>query len=319
MEFAFTGSLADSQIGAFEEALAENAGDDVILDVSADYDTNVHGVEQQIIGAVASGDLDLGWVGVRAFSELGVHEFDPLIAPMLLDSIAAQEAVLASGVPVRMLAGLDGIGVLGLAVMGGSLRRPIAADAPLLALADFRGIPFYSWHGDLNSESINALGARNIDVAPPERNEGIADGSIRAYENTVAYLADTVERRARIMTTNIDLWPSISVLVMNPATFQRMPKSRQDAILRAAEEVSAVSAKLGQDDPEMIAQICAGGGRFASARSTDVDSVRAAFGSVYERLHEDPATAALLEEVIALTEGLPADTIDIPAGCYAGD
>ncbi len=45
---------------------------------------------------------------------------------MLIDSYALQSAVIASDITGRMLGGLSVIGVTGLAVVGGGLRKPIA-------------------------------------------------------------------------------------------------------------------------------------------------------------------------------------------------
>ncbi len=116
-------------------------------------------VEQQIVGAVTAGDLDLGWVGTRAFAELDVTSFDALTAPFLIDSYALQEAVLGSDIPDRMLAGLDGPQMTGLAVIGGGLRRPIAVEGPLRNPDDFTGITFHGWRSPQNAATIEALGA----------------------------------------------------------------------------------------------------------------------------------------------------------------
>ena len=132
LTFAFTGSFADPQVDDFETELSQRSSGAVGIRIVPEFDTDTHKVEQRIIDAVASGGLDLGWVGVRAFAELGVHDFDILVAPMLIDSLDAQRAVLGSDLPARMLASMDDLGVAGLALMGGPLRRPIAADAPLM-------------------------------------------------------------------------------------------------------------------------------------------------------------------------------------------
>jgi hypothetical protein len=59
-----------------------------------------------------------------------------------------------------------------------------------------------------------------------DRADGHRQRTIRAYENTLAYLATALERRARIMTGNLNLWPSIGVLIANPATLAALPGAR---------------------------------------------------------------------------------------------
>lgn len=315
--FAFTGGFAAPQISAFERALSDAAADTIELRISGDFDTNVFGVEQAIVEAVASGELDLGWVGARAFSELGVHDFDALIAPMLIDSLATQRAVLGSDLPERMLAGLEPLGVTGLAIIGGPLRRPIAAEAPLLSVADVAGIPFYSMHGDVPAASIAALGATNIDVAPPERNAGIADGSIRAYENTLAFLSDTTDRRANVMTANVNLWPGVGVLIAHPATLASLTDAQRAALDAAASTAARTWSDALADEDELARSVCANGGGLARATPDDLGGFADAFAVVHARLASDAATAGYLEEIRALKGDTPADAVRIPAGCDA--
>lgn len=317
LTFAFTGAFADLQIAEFERVLSEAAGESIELSINGDFDTDVFGVEQSIVKAVRSGELDLGWVGARAFSELDVHDFDALIAPMLIDSLATQRAVLGSDLPRQMLTGLEPLGVTGLAVIGGPLRRPIAADAPLVSIEDFARTPFYSMHGDVPAASIAGLGASNVDVAPPDRNAGIADGTIRAYENTLAYLSDTTDRRANVMTANINLWPAVGVLVANPASLASLSDDQRAAIETAASSAAGNWLDVMEDEDELAGSVCASGGRLALAEPDALGEFEAALRPVHRQLASDPVTAGYLEEIRALKGDTPPDAVSIPAGCDA--
>ncbi len=317
LSFAFTGGFAQAQIGEFEHSLAD-ATPELVLTVDGSFDTNEFKVEQAIVDAVASGAVDLGWVGVRAFSELGVEDFDALIAPLLIDSIATERAVLDSDIPEQMMDGLADIGVTGLAVMGGSLRRPIAARSPIADLAGFDGVPFYAWHGEVNGLAIAALGAQPIDGAPPERDTGIENGTILAYENTLAYLAEAADRRANIMTANVNLWPSAGVLIANPATLARLSDAQRTALLDAAEGASARSLDVLPPAAELVAAACAQGARFAEASAANLAELNAALQPVYATLRTDASTARFLDQIIALKGSTPADTVEFPQDCAAG-
>lgn len=317
LSFAFTGGFAEPQIGEFERLVAES---DTGLEFAVDgmFDTDSFGIEQKIVDAVASGALDLGWIGVRGLAELGVHDFDALIAPLLIDSIATERAVLDTDIPTRMLTSLDEVGVVGLAVMGGPLRAPIAAETPLVDLAGFAGIPFYAWHGEVNGLSVTALGAQHIDVSPPERNAGIEDGSIRGYENTLAYLAETADRRANIMTVNVALWPSVGVLIANPAALEALSDAQRAALADAATEAAARSLDVLPPQDDLAAAACAGGARFAEASAAAIEELRAAVGPVYETLRADAATAAFLDEITAIKGDTRPDTVAVAPECRAG-
>ena len=315
---AIVSRLADRQVGVFEDELAARAPSRVTLTFEDEaFPSSDHGVEQTIVRAVADGRLDLGWVGARALSELGVHDFDALVAPMVLDSIAAEKAVLSTDVPARMLKGLDALGIAGLAVVGGPLRRPIAAGAPLTTLSALEGVPFYSWHGDVNAASIQALGARNVDIAPPARNEGIANGSIRAYENTVGFLADNADWKANVMTANLNLWPSVSVLVANPKSLAALPPEVRKAVVDAAATTSERAFEAIGDEDARVAEACRAGARFAMAEACDLMAIEKALQPVVDGMRRDPLVAGHLDSVDTLTRGIPPESVTIPDGCHS--
>src|SRR5687768_11701218 len=69
-------------------AIAADTGGDVGIELDWEWQ-DAHAaadVEEQIVSAVAAGDLDFGFVGTRAFADLDVHAFDALTAPFLVDS-----------------------------------------------------------------------------------------------------------------------------------------------------------------------------------------------------------------------------------------
>jgi TRAP-type C4-dicarboxylate transport system substrate-binding protein len=313
LTLAVTGAFADPQVEAFTTELSTRG---ISLERSGEFDTDVHGVEQRIVEAVSAGQLDLGWVGARAFAELGVDDFDALVAPLLIDSLATQRAVLSSDLPERMLAGLAPLGVDGLAVVGGPLRRPIAADEPLLTPGDFAGIPFYSWHGEVNKASITALGAVDVDVSPPERNAGIEDGSIRGYENTIAYLTGAAERRANILTANINLWPSIGVLIANPAVMDELSDDESRAVKAAAVTVADSWLELLVDESQLAREVCANGGSFALATPENLAELRALVEPVHDEISAEGH--GYLEEIVELKGGTPPDAVVYPADCAGG-
>lgn len=316
LTLAFTGGFAADQVAAFESALLESGMLD--LAISADYDTDTFGIEQLIVQAVADGDVDLGWVGARAFSELGVTAFDPLVAPFAIDSLQTQAAVLESDLPDRMLSEAADLGVEGLAVVGGPLRRPIAADAPLLSAADFEGVPIYTFHGVVAARTMEALGAQNVDAAPPERDRGLENGSIRGYENTVSYLSNATDRRANIMTSNVNLWPGVGVLIVNPDVLAGLSEEQAEVLRAAAASAAEQSLDVLTDEAQLVAEICGAGGRFATSSDGDLAGLRAAVAPVLAAISSNTNDAAALDEIARLRGDTPADSLDIPTGCEAG-
>src|SRR5215217_7457945 len=138
--------------------------------------------EQQVVRAVAAGKADLGWAGARVFDTMGVPSFQALQAPMLIDSYALEQAVVASELPGQMLQGLTKVGVRGLGVLGDGLRQPIAVKHPVLGVRDWRGITFGTAKSQGQAEAIRALGATPMEIFRRSRNQALLAGSIGGFE-----------------------------------------------------------------------------------------------------------------------------------------
>jgi TRAP-type C4-dicarboxylate transport system substrate-binding protein len=81
--------------------------------------------ETGLIGDVRAGKAELGVVGSRAWDSVGVGSFRALAAPLLIDSYALQERVLRSPMIGQMLGGLRPLGLAGIGVLPGPLRKPL--------------------------------------------------------------------------------------------------------------------------------------------------------------------------------------------------
>ena len=151
---------------------------------------------EHIVEAVASGELDLGFVGTRALSDLGAPSFDALTAPMLVDSYPLQQAIMDSDIPDRLLVSLDDVGVTGLDVAAGPLRRPLGVSGPFLNPGDFAGTTFHTVRSASNAATVAALGATHTDVFGAERDDGLVDGTIDGTENSIDWM---LEQRSRAL------------------------------------------------------------------------------------------------------------------------
>lgn len=312
---AFPPGFADAQIGFFEEALAEESGGSVEVAISDDFPLDSRTAEQDIVAAVAAGELDLGWIGVRAFAQLGVHDFDALVAPMLIDSLATQKAVLGSDLPARMLEGLEPLDVTGLALIAGPLRRPISVGEPLTSLDRFEGIPFQAFPGDVSSATIAALGAVEADIAPVDRDPALMDGSLLAYENTLALMANNLDTPAMTMALNVNLWPGIGVIIANPSMLAELSPEKQDAVRTAAATTAERAFDVMEPESPLVAVVCAQEGSFAYATPEALAELRAAVEPVYDALRTESVTAAAIEDIERIKGSTPAEEVPTPESC----
>ena len=109
------------------------------VDMTLGFDDGAADAETKLVQAIASGDVDGGWPSTRAFANAGIRGLEAVEAPLTISSYAASKALVSGPVARDLLAQLDGSGIKGLALAVGPLRRPFAAQAPLLGGAGLEG------------------------------------------------------------------------------------------------------------------------------------------------------------------------------------
>jgi TRAP-type C4-dicarboxylate transport system substrate-binding protein len=127
---------------AFVENLEKVSGGRIKVEVTTKYGQSAPEAESDLVEAIASGEVDGGWPSTRAFANAGITGLEAVEAPMTLTSYAAEKALVSGPVADKLLAKLEGTGVLGLDLAVGPLRRPFAAEAPLLGPEDWAGATF---------------------------------------------------------------------------------------------------------------------------------------------------------------------------------
>src|SRR5262249_7979410 len=131
---------------------------------------------------VRKGDYDLGWIGARAWDELGVTSFQALQAPFLITNYAVFERFAKSPLAGQMLEGLESRHVVGVALIPGLLRRPVGLRRPFVCLADYRGARFRDNPSRVNDAIVTALGAVPAHVSNADYPKAAADGAIDGGE-----------------------------------------------------------------------------------------------------------------------------------------
>jgi TRAP-type C4-dicarboxylate transport system substrate-binding protein len=301
----------------FVKRVRELSGGRIRIDVVDRWGDFSPDAEQQVVRAVSTGAVDLGWSGTRVFDTLGVNSFQALTAPMLIDSYALEDAVIKSGITDEMLKSLDTLGVTGLAVLADGLRKPIAVERPLLAPADWNGITFQSFRSEGQAAAIRALGATPTDLIGPAFDQGLQDGQIQGFDKNLLVLQiNGVERWAPYITANVNLWPQMDVLLANPGRLAALTEKEGGWFHQAANEAAARSTDLIDQDGQVLAGVCQTGGRFANASEADLAALREAFVPVYGSLEQDAQTQDFISRIESLKQsGAAGAPLAIPADC----
>lgn len=151
------------------------------------------GQEADTIEDVQNAEADLAWVGARALDSAGVTSFQALVAPMLIDSYDLQAAVFDAGIPDQMLESVEDIGLAGIGVLPGPMRKMMGMTHPFLAPADFTGQVVGTSGGRLAEQTLELLGA-----TPSLVSAGTALDGLDALEYHLAAIFGNTTRKPRV-------------------------------------------------------------------------------------------------------------------------
>jgi TRAP-type C4-dicarboxylate transport system substrate-binding protein len=271
--------------------------------------------EARVIKDVGAGKADLGWAGTRAFDLVDLNSFRPLHAPFLVDSYAAEAAVVKDPLAKELLASTAPLGLTGLALAADQLRFPAGVAKPLLVPADFAGHRFRTLPSQVQSDGIRALGAEPTSQSV---DEAMADGKLAGLESMWwTYQQRSYWGVAPFITANAAMWPRTLVIFGNTAKMAKLDKTARGWLTQAATDASAWSTThAGDADTQHIKRACQFGARIAFATSEQLAALRKAAEPAYAAMRADPALAATLQrvEALAAAAGRPAP-LAVPAGC----
>jgi TRAP-type transport system periplasmic protein len=313
------GSL-DAPVDWFVEAVDQTSGGALTIEVVRDCCGGEPDVEARLVEAVRDGEFDLGWVGTRVFDTLGVRAFAPLTAPFVLDNYTLQRDVLADrAITGPMLDALSAVGVEGVAVMPGAGRHPLAVEEPLLAPADWDGVPVHTFRSEQNAAAIAALGGTPVEAGFGARDAGLLDGSIRALENALPLHAGNFHDVAPHATVNVTLWPRVSALIAAPDVFAELDSQQRTWLDEAVAAVVFRTLEQAELDQAAVADGCSKVGRYVQASDADLAALRETVTALHAELADDPATAdamTRIQDLAATTTPEPAP--EVPDGCGEG-
>src|SRR5262249_38003192 len=118
--------------------------------------------ENGLIEDVRAGRADLGGAGSRAWAPVGVNSSRALDAPLLITSYALQDRVLRSPRIGQMLQGVQLLGLAGIGVLPGPLRKPLGIARPLLKPSDYAGLRIGVQQSRVAAATMRALGATPV-------------------------------------------------------------------------------------------------------------------------------------------------------------
>jgi len=259
--------------------------------------------ERGIVSDVRDGRVQLGVVGARVWDTLGVDSFQALLAPFLVDSLQLESRALQTGFALQALAAVGRVGVVGIALLPGRLRRPLGVQRRLIGVSDYRGAQVGIRPSRVASLTFRDLGGRAVAYIPGDLS-AFAGAEVDPY----TVMAEGFDSYSREMTGNVVLWPKPWTIVMNRRAFDRLSHSEQETLLAAGREALAGEvAQVAHDTRAAVSSLCAGRLPFAMAPANDQARMLAAVRPVYAQIERNPLTRRWIAEIQRLKAGTPSD------------
>jgi TRAP-type C4-dicarboxylate transport system substrate-binding protein len=201
---------------------------------------NYQGGDVPLLQDVRSGAVDMGSISSAVWGTQGVTAFDALQALGLITRYDLERQVIAGPIGEEMLKATDAVGLKGLAIHEGGLRKPLGAKKQLASAADWKGLKIRTPESAVLETGIRALGADPTAIPFPDTYAALRDGTVDGMEANLG-LVQTVKyyEVADFYTLNVNLWPFPTVLVMNQAKFDALSADQQKIITDAAAKVPA--------------------------------------------------------------------------------
>ncbi|MGL6280038.1 MAG: TRAP transporter substrate-binding protein [Gaiella sp.] len=284
------------------------------ITIGPDPDNSRPDTSAEAIAEVRKGRYDVGLVATRSFDSLGVLTMQALQAPFVFTGNALADQVLSDEIADEMLAGVDRIGLEGLAMTFDGLRVPLGFATPTVSLADYQGQTIAARPSAVTWATLRALGATPTDANGDDLSSGVQRGEIAAMEGTLG--GETAPLASAFQTANAVLGFKANALVANAKTFDGLSGAQQDVLREAARATREWAAAGHGTEGEAVAAYCArSSGDIGLASAAQLAELRAATRSVLALIARDPVSRRALQRIEELSrDARPMEVTPCSAG-----
>jgi TRAP-type C4-dicarboxylate transport system substrate-binding protein len=269
-------------------------------------------VEPRTVRMVRAGRFDLGFVGARAWDELGVTSFEALQAPFLITRYPLLDRVVTSGIAREMLDGLRSQNVIGLALMPDELRHPVGLEHPLVSLADFAGARVRIQPSRVTNSLMRNLGAIPVEVSNAKIGSAIGHRRVGGEELSLgnAPTPSTV-------TANVTFFGKALTLFAGKQSYKRLSGHQREMLMEAAKQTLQQVIATSPTESALTAGFCRqSGARIVLASKRQLAVLVRASQPVYTELERNPETRSFIARIRRLRATTPAPSPPvIPHGC----
>jgi TRAP-type transport system periplasmic protein len=268
--------------------------------------------EAAAIRAMQGGRADLAFAGTRAWDEFGAKRLRALSAPMLIDSYGLEGRVLASELVDPMLEELRPLGVVGIGILPGPIRRPYGVSHRLAAPGDFSGSIIGTQQSALADRTMRVLGATPRRLPATVHTLSGLDGMERQAPGIEG---DRLDTKGSHLMTNVDLWPRPIVVFAGKRSYGTLSDAERQILRTAAANVVPKKTAAERSlESESAQNLCRrGDATFDSATPAELRALRRAVEPVYRYLEGDPGTRADIHAIERLKREVAEPRAELPS------
>jgi TRAP-type C4-dicarboxylate transport system substrate-binding protein len=259
-----------------------------------------------------AGKADLGVVRADRLVSAGVTTLAPLTAPLVVTNNEQAAKIADDPISSKMMAGLDTVGLVGLAVVPGGLRHPFGYGRALLGPEDYRGAAINTRPGSGVDAMVTALGATTDHSVGPERQAASASGTLRGIEVSLQQ-SQAVDLPA-VLTSNVTLYEKFDVVVIRASAWKSLSNAQQSQLkTRVAAGAATALAQRPDESAGFDAWCQIEGASAVLADPVEIAGIRTALDPVTHDLETGDNA-----EVIARMRSLHVGTTDpVASTCSA--
>ena len=307
-------NYAPGELQPFADQVARLSGGHVRIRFVNDYRNGQLEQEKSLIDDVRAGKLDLGWAGARAFDRVGATAFEAFQAPLLIDSYEAERAVLNSPVPAAALKTLEPLGIEGIGILPGPMRKLVSAKRPIVEPADLQGLRTAFSGGPATENALRTLGAEPVRIASGTK----WDGWDAAEAQLSSIAGNHFEDEAGHLSSNVNLWPRLPVVFAGPSARRKLSGDQLALLRRAAVAAGPPGFETIQNGERAAMQQLCRSMQVTTASPAQLEALRTTAQPAYDAIAHDAAAAPLLHKLESIREGVDEPASSAPR-CAAGE
>ncbi len=278
------------------------------------------GSDATLLADERGGSVDMGSVSASIWDTAGVDSFQALQMPFLISNYKVEGAVLASPLQAEMLAGTSKIGLKGLAIHEGGLRKPLSTGACITTVQGFQGQKMRVPPSALLTDSVKALGAVPTPLALSEVYLGLKNGLVNSMEANYGLIyTQKFYEVSKCVTGNVNLWPFPTVLSINNKVWTGLTSDEQGWITSSAAKLPADSlAIVSNPASPLVSNLCKAGLKIGKATPDALSAMRNQVNSVYTKYTANQPTGSYVAQIEKIKATVtPPTPAPLPAGCAA--